>query len=87
MKNMKRGLETVFGAWLRGEYAAVGNLRTDGQTIYSYAMPIGRKTSGKTLVVGGKGPSVTTSKHINYIRGQLAICGTNYSEVDASVIK
>jgi hypothetical protein len=79
--------EKVYRAWISGEVKAVGNLRSDGQTFYSYAMPIGRKTNGKVLVVGGKGPSVTTSKHINYLKRQLGYSGIAYEEVAPEVLK
>jgi FMN-dependent NADH-azoreductase len=79
--------EKVYRAWVSGEVKADGNLRTDGQTFFSYTMPIGRKTNGKVLVVGGRGPSVTTSKHINYLKRMLGYSGIAYEEVAPEVLK
>jgi hypothetical protein len=47
-----------------GESAESGNMSTDGNRIYSYAMLIGEVVNGKRTVYR-RSRSVTTSRHIN----------------------
>jgi hypothetical protein len=54
----------VAKAWSMGESAESGNMSTDGNRIYSYAMLIGEVVEGKRTVYR-RSRSVTTSRHIN----------------------
>lgn len=64
---MARGIDKVINAWQSGKRAADGNVSTDGVTIYSYNMAIGR-TEGDKFRLVKRGPTKTTSKHINVVR-------------------
>lgn len=64
---MARGIDKVINAWQSGKRAADGNVSTDGVTIYSYQMAIGR-TDGDKFRVVKRGPTATTNKHIGIVR-------------------
>lgn len=64
---MARGIDRVINAWQNGNPARDGNVWTDGVTIYSYQMAIGRRVGDKFQLVK-RGPTKTTSKHINVVR-------------------
>jgi len=69
--------EQVVHAWMRGESAKAGNLRTDGQSLWSYGLLIAeRGTAGRTLHDYTSGGlmgfiSKTTSKHVNLTKRVL----------------
>jgi hypothetical protein len=50
--------------WSQGRAAASGNMSTDGQGLWSYAMLIGEVVNGERVVYRRR-RSVTTTKHIN----------------------
>jgi hypothetical protein len=54
----------VAKAWSEGRKAESGNMSTDGNKIYSYAMLIGEVINGERTVYR-RSRSVTTSRHIN----------------------
>ncbi len=64
---MARGIDKVINAWQSSKRAADGNVSTDGVTIYSYNMAIGR-TEGDKFRLVKRGPTKTTNKHINVVR-------------------
>lgn len=64
---MARGIDKVINAWQNSNPARDGNVWTDGVTIYSYNMAIGR-TEGDKFRLVKRGPTKTTSKHINVVR-------------------
>ena len=66
---MARGIDKVINAWQSGKRAADGNVSTDGVTIYSYNMAIGRRDGDKFRLVK-RGPTKTTNKHINIVWGK-----------------
>jgi len=65
MKNLE-----VVQAWSTGRVAAAGNLRTDGQKLYSYKLCIGTTVDGSKVVhdYTARGDlgfvSMTTSQHV-----------------------
>lgn len=57
-------------AWAAGKAANAGNLSTNGNEIYSYALKIGYTLGGKKIAIdysktGGKYFSQTTSHHVS----------------------
>jgi hypothetical protein len=50
--------------WSQGKAAASGNMSTDGQGIWSYALLIGEVVDGERVVYR-RSRSVTTTRHIN----------------------
>ena len=66
---MARGIDKVINAWQNGNPARDGNVWTDGVTIYSYNMAIGR-TEGDKFRLVKRGPTNTTNKHINIVWGK-----------------
>ncbi len=54
----------VAKSWSQGRAAASGNMSTDGQNIWSYAMLIGETVNGERVVYR-RARSQTTTKHIN----------------------
>lgn len=69
MRNAK-----VVDAWVNGRVARGGNLRTDGQKLYSYLLCIGTTENGRKVVRdytarGAYGfRSMTTSQHVGLAR-------------------
>jgi hypothetical protein len=59
--------EQVIAAWAEGQRARGGSLSTDGETLFSYALPIGYTFTGnkRAHVVIRYKVSQTTSTHIN----------------------
>lgn len=73
---MSKNCAKVIAAFVKGQPCFAGSISTDGRTIYSYAMPIARRVidvKRRVNVLGGKGPTVTTSRHINATRDALAL--------------
>jgi len=60
--------EQVVMAWLTGRSASAGNLSTDGQKLWSYALMIGDRSDGLNRVwdytASGRYVSQTTSCHV-----------------------
>ena len=61
--------EDVVRAWTRGQEARAGNLWTDGESLYSYSLVIGKNKGGESIVFdytsrGGAYYSQTTSTHV-----------------------
>ena len=59
----------VTEAWIKGQPAKSGNLRTDGQSLYSYELRIGHTEGGRKVATdytrtGGDFRSQTTSTHV-----------------------
>jgi hypothetical protein len=68
--------EQVVRAWMCGESAEAGNLRTDGQSLWSYKLLIGEtRAEGRTIrdyTSGGLGfITFTTTKHVNLAKRML----------------
>lgn len=59
----------VVQAWLAGNAARSGNLRTDGGTLYSYWHQIGHTVDGRKIAVCCH-YSMTTARHCSAARGQ-----------------
>jgi len=60
--------EQVVMAWLTGRSASAGNLSTDGQKLWSYALMIGDRSDGLNRVwdytASGRYISQVTSRHV-----------------------
>jgi hypothetical protein len=61
----------VVGAWSRSEPGQAGSTRTDGQTLWSYLLVIGRTVEGRKVALdyrarAGHFKSSTTSKHVSF---------------------
>lgn len=82
---MRKGQTDVLAAFIAGEHCVKGSISTDGVTILSYAMPIARRGKEGILVLGVKGPSVTTTRHINEVRQALDARGYAFETVSAFV--
>ena len=59
----------VVKAWVRGDYAKSGHMKTDSYNLWSYNLLIGTVKNGRRVVFdytsrGGHFYSVTTSKHV-----------------------
>jgi len=67
MKTNKQVIE----AWNQGQSARSGNLKTDGNRLWSYGLNIGRSDNSGGKVIfdftagGGAFASMTTSTHVN----------------------
>ena len=70
----KHNNRAVVRAWSRGEPCNGGNLTTDGRTLWSYRLAIGRTDPDGASVAldytspGGRYVSQTTSKHVGLAR-------------------
>lgn len=64
----------VVEAWLAGREAEAGNLSTDGQNLYSYALLIGQGKEVYDYTAKGElgFKSQTTSSHVILAKGVLA---------------
>jgi len=63
---MRKNIHNVIVAWKRGEAHREATCRTDGVTVWSYEMPIARRTPSGTIVVldPEKAPSRTTKLQV-----------------------
>jgi len=68
---MRKNCTKVVDAFLEGRAYSEKSISTDGTTIFSYAMPIARRVAGEVHVLGGRGPTVTTSQHLGQVRALL----------------
>ena len=73
----------VVQAFVRGTPAGSGNLSTDGTALYSYGVPVVRKTGPRTAVATATRYSVTTSKHRN--AGASALDAAGYKVTEGEV--
>lgn len=71
----------LINAFINGQTAQNGSMRTDGTKLFSYATCIAQKTSRGILLNVCK-YSTTTSKQQTYTRRELERRGRNYMEVD-----
>lgn len=62
-----RGIDLVIQAFRKNKAYRGGNIWTNGETIYSYQMPIATSRDNEMIIVPSPGPSVTTSRHINIL--------------------
>jgi len=69
---MSKAANEVVSAFSRHEAKSGATIWTDGHTLYSYQMPIARHDGDGILIVN-KGPTVTTSKHINIAKRTLPV--------------
>ena len=65
--------DAVGKAWAAGKAASADNFSTNGKEIYSYSLIIGKTVGGKKVAIdytkiGGHFKSVTTSKHVFYVK-------------------
>ena len=65
--------------FVKGEKAVNGNLRSEGDTLFSYFTAIGQKINGKYVVNSTK-YSVSTSAHQTYLRRELQKRNINFTE-------
>jgi hypothetical protein len=68
--------QEVINAFLNQRPAKAGRLTTDGHSLYSYALVIGKWFGGKPFVfdyttTGGAFKSMTTSQHVGLIKRAL----------------
>lgn len=68
----RKTAEKVLAAFEKGEIQRGATLWTAHNVVYSYEMPIAHKVGTRVYIVK-KGPSVTTSKHINWVKGHFPI--------------
>ena len=66
---MRATNEQVVRAWTQGREAKAGRLWTDGESLYSYDLVIGKRKAGECIVFdytarGGNFYSQTTSSHV-----------------------
>jgi len=66
---MRKNIAAVIEAWLEGRPHKEATCRTDGVTVWSYALPIARRNPSGTLVVldPEKAPSRTTKLQVRTI--------------------
>lgn len=66
---MRKNIAAVIESWTRGEAHREDTCRTDGVTVWSYAMPIARREpDGRTfLLPESKAPSRTTKMQVRAI--------------------
>lgn len=64
--------QDVAEAWKDGRPAYTKSMWTDGETLWSYHLPIGRTVDGKKVALrydsGGTFVSVTTSNHVSHAK-------------------
>jgi hypothetical protein len=89
----RKNVTKVFKAWIAGQ-AANGpkgrngiSVWTDGQTLYSYKMPIAVKMAPRSAFVSKDSPSVTTSIHRNNVLYLLSLEGWASAKVSADEVK
>ena len=77
----------VINAWLRGQRGSshTGNLSTDGQKLFSYALCIGDTMAGEKIALDytasvGQFQSMTTSQHVGLAKREVAQCNIMHPE-------
>lgn len=75
---MRKNMKAVIDAFRKGESHTEKTCRTDGKTIWSYALEIAQKMSDGTVVVlpVERSPSRTTTSQIRAIAASLCSCGS-----------
>ena len=74
---MRKNTQLVFNAWKSGKSLKVGEIRTDGVKIYSYATEIVKSMAGRIVFNDAK-YSVTTTRQQNDLKFLLRQNGFDY---------
>lgn len=64
----KQSLRGVVDAFLEGKRAGTPTLQTNGEEIWSYGVPIARRTEGAVVMLLDRWWSTTTSRHEHLVR-------------------
>lgn len=84
---MRDNAKKAVAAWVRGTTTRPGSIWTDGQRLYSYALPIGARANGKIVVYDFRGKyavSQTTSEHVGGAMAALAFEQVEFAEPTAA---
>lgn len=61
-------VKRVAQAWKDGKRATSGNMRTDGETVWSWRLAIGRTVKGRKVAIDYRGHvSGSTTRHCNVV--------------------
>ena len=78
---MRKNAEKIIGAFLDKAAAQDKTLRTDGATVWSYAMPIARWEDGRVHVLAYRdAPTATTRSHVRAVAELCRLTGTPTTE-------
>lgn len=74
--------QDVARGFVRGEVKSTENFSATEREVFSYRMKIAERLAGGEIAVINKGPSKTTSRHINMVVLACVAEGVEYIRID-----
>lgn len=78
---MRKNVQKVMEAFDVGRASGGTTVYTDGNTVFSYDMPIAQRIDGRIEVITD-GPTMTTKQHIGAVRSYLAFARAPHATVE-----